>query len=344
MAAAERKTASLILPILNEERYIENCVRSLLEQDYPREELEILLVDGMSSDGTMEILRRLESEFPNTVRVLENPKRIQASAMNVGADAACGEYLLRIDAHVEYPLCYVSTCIRLIEETGASNTGCACRTEARTKTGKIIAKLLTSSFAVGGSRFRVGAESGYVDTVPFGTFRKSYYQELGGFDERLARSEDNEINYRIRKRGGKIYMTSDIQVTYYCRETVGALAKQAAANGKWTILSARLCPGSMSLKYFVPFLFDLSLIAMPPLSFLHPLFAFAFAAELALYLTLALLSAARKANGLRELLFLTALFPIFHIAYGLGSFAGLGALFIPGKWTAHEQPAGKDKL
>ena len=341
--AADGKTASLILPILNEERYIENCVRSLLEQDFPRKELEILLVDGRSSDGTMEILRRLETEFPDTVRVLENPKRIQAAAMNVGADAARGEYLLRIDAHAEYPPSYVSTCIRLMEETGAANTGCACRTDARTATGKTIAKLLTSSFAVGGASFRVGAESGYVDTVPFGTFRKSYYQELGGFDERLARSEDNEINYRIRKRGGKIYMTSDIQVTYYCRETAGALAKQAAANGKWTILSARLCPGSMSLKYFVPFLFDLSLLIMPPLSFLYPLFAVVFAAELVLYLALVLLSAARKANGLRELLFLTVLFPIFHVAYGLGSFAGLGSLLIPGNWTAQGHSAEKEK-
>lgn len=331
---ARRKTVSLILPVFNEERYIEDCVRSLLEQDYPREELEILLMDGMSTDGTMAILRRLEAEFPDTVRVLENPRRIQSSAMNLGAEAARGEYILRVDVHAEYPPNYVSACVRMLNETDAVNAGCALRTAARTKTGKRIAKFLTSPFAVGGASFRVGAESGYVDTVPFGAFRKAYYQELGGFDERLVRSEDNEINYRIRSRGGKIYMTSEIQVTYYCRETVGALAKQAAANGKWTVIASRLCPGSMSLKYFVPLLFLLSLAGMPLLSLLHPLFALAFAAELALYLALALLSAGKKAESFRELLFLTALFPIFHIAYGAGSLSGVFEILTPGKWTA----------
>lgn len=328
----QEKTASLILPIFNEERYIEHCVRSLLKQDYPLEELEILLLDGMSTDGTMAILRRLEAEFPDNIRVLENPKRIQAAAMNLGAAAARGRYLLRIDAHAEYPASYTSTCIRLLEETEAVNTGCAWRTEARSKMGKTIAKLLTSSFAVGGASFRVGAGSGYVDTVPFGAFRKEFFQQLGGFDERLARSEDNEINYRIRKRGGKIYMTSDIQVTYYCRETVGALAKQAFANGKWTIIASRLCPGSMSLKYFVPLLFVLSLAGMPFLSFLHPLLAWMFAAELLLYLILALLSAGKKAASLKELLLLTVLFPIFHIAYGIGSLLGVADILTPGKW------------
>ncbi len=338
----DKKTASLILPILNEERYIEECVRSLLKQDYPQEELEILLVDGGSSDGTMEILHMLAEELPDMIQVLENPKRIQAAAMNLGANAAKGEYLLRIDVHAEYPPNYISTCIHLLETTEAVNTGCSCRTDARTKTGKTIAKLLTSSFAVGGASFRVGAESGYMETVPFGTFRKSYYQELGGFDERLVRNEDNEINYRIRKRGGKIYMTNDIQVTYFCRETVGALAKQAAANGKWTIIASRLCPGSMSLKYFVPFVFVLSLIGMPLLALLHPLFGLMFAAELLLYLVLSLLSAGKKAKGFRELLFLTALFPIFHIAYGLGSISGTAEILIPGKWTAQGQAVRKD--
>lgn len=326
---------SVIIPIFNEERYIERCIHSLLEQDYPREELEILLMDGMSTDNTMTILRQLEAELPDMIRVLENPRRIQSSAMNLGAKTARGEYLLRIDAHAEYPPNYISTCIRLLKETDAANVGCACRTDARTKTGKTIVKLLTSPFAVGDASFRVGARSGYVDTVPFGAFSKDYFLSLGGFDERLARSEDNEINYRIRKRGGKIYMTSEIQVTYYCRETVKALAKQAAANGKWIIIASHFCPGSMSIKYFVPLLFFLSLIGMPFLSILHPLFALAFTAELALYLTLSLLSSGKRAESLSELLFLTILFPIFHIAYGLGSISGVLEILFPKKWTIH---------
>lgn len=328
-----QKIASFIVPILNEEKYIESCVRSLLKQEFPAIEMEILLVDGMSTDRTMDILRRLEKEYPDTVRVLENPKRIQAAAMNLGAKAARGEYLLRIDAHAEYPPRYAAVCIELLQKTDAVNAGCVCHTAARTKTGRIIAKFLTSSFAVGGAGFRVGAESGYVDTVPFGTFRREDFLALGGFDERLARSEDNEINYRIRKTGGKIYMTSEIQVTYYCRETVTALAKMAAANGKWAVIAGRLCPGSMSVKYFVPLLFVLSLIGLPLLSLLHPVFAWALGGELALYILLAALDAAKKAANLAELLFLLALFPAFHIAYGIGSVSGLLEIIIPGKWS-----------
>lgn len=314
---------SVIVPTYNEERGIEACVRSLLRQDYPREELEILLVDGGSADRTPEIISALAARDPETIRVLHNPKRIQAAAMNIGAAAARGTYLARVDAHAEYPKEYLRTCVALLEQTGAQNAGCACKTVGRGKTGLRIAKLLTSSFAVGGSSFRVGAESGYVDTVPFGTFRKDHYEAVGGFDERLVRSEDNEFNYRIRKNGGKIYMTSEMLTTYYCRETVSALTGMAFANGKWNVIAAKLCPGSMSLKYFVPLAFVLSLIGMPLLCLLHPLFCWAFAAELLLYAGLSLLSAGKKADGVCDLLCVAVLFPVFHIAYGAGSVSGI---------------------
>lgn len=332
MADISKKTASLVLPIFNEERYIESCVRSLLRQDYPLEEMEILLVDGMSTDRTMEILRGLEAELPDTVRVLENPKRIQAAAMNLGAKAARGEYLVRVDAHAEYPPSYVSTCIRLLGETGADNVGCAWITSARTEGGKIIAKALTSSFAVGGSGFRVDAPSGYADTVPFGAFRRDFYLSMGGIDERLARTEDKDLNYRIRKAGGKIYLTNEIHVTYYCRETLPALAKQAFGNGKWNGIGALYRPGSVSPKYFAPMAFVLSLAGMPALGRKRPFFRRAFAGELSLYLLLALASAGKKAERLGELPRIAAVFPVFHTAYGLGSLAGLWEFCASRKW------------
>ena len=195
----------------------------------------------------------------------------------------------------------------------------------------MIAMMLTSPFGVGGAAFRTGGKSGWVDTVPFGTFRKDYYESIGGFDERLARSEDNEINYRIRKNGGKIYMTDEMAVTYYCRETVSALGRMAFANGKWNVIAAKLCPGSMSLKYFVPLAFVLSLIVMPFLCLLHPVFCWLFAAELVLYLGLSLYFALQKTHEFKKLLRLWLLFPAFHIPYGVGSLAGLGSL-LTGGW------------
>ena len=119
---------SVIVPIYNEERYIEACVASLLAQDFPQEEMELLLVDGASTDRTPELLEKLAQEYPSVIRVLQNPKRIQSAAMNLGAKAARGAYLIRVDAHADYPADYFSRCIALMEETGAQNVGCVCRT------------------------------------------------------------------------------------------------------------------------------------------------------------------------------------------------------------------------
>ena len=322
---------SVIVPIYNEERYIEACVASLLAQDFPQEEMELLLVDGASTDRTPELLEKLAREHPSVIRVLQNPKRIQSAAMNLGAKAARGTYLIRVDAHADYPPNYFSRCVSLMEETGAQNVGCIWNTQGKTPKAQMIAMMLTSPFGVGGAAFRTGGKSGWVDTVPFGTFRKDYYESIGGFDERLARSEDNEINYRIRKNGGKIYMTDEMAVTYYCRETVSALGRMAFANGKWNVIAAKLCPGSMSLKYFVPLAFVLSLIVMPFLCLLHPVFCWLFAAELVLYLGLSLYFALQKTHEVKKLLRLWLLFPAFHIPYGLGSLAGLGSV-LTGAW------------
>ena len=322
---------SVIVPIDNEERFIEACVASLLAQDFPQEEMELLLVDGASTDRTPELLEKLAKEHPSVIRVLQNPKRIQSAAMNLGAKAARGTYLIRVDAHADYPPNYFSRCVSLMEETGAQNVGCIWNTQGKTPKAQMIAMMLTSPFGVGGAAFRTGGKSGWVDTVPFGTFRKDYYESIGGFDERLARSEDNEINYRIRKNGGKIYMTDEMAVTYYCRETVSALGRMAFANGKWNVIAAKLCPGSMSLKYFVPLAFVLSLIVMPFLCLLHPVFCWLFAAELVLYLGLSLYFALQKTHEVKKLLRLWLLFPAFHIPYGLGSLAGLGSV-LTGAW------------
>ena len=322
---------SVIVPIYNEERFIEACVASLLAQDFPQEEMELLLVDGASTDRTPELLEKLAKEHPSVIRVLQNPKRIQSAAMNLGAKAARGTYLIRVDAHADYPPNYFSRCVSLMEETGAQNVGCIWNTQGKTPKAQMIAMMLTSPFGVGGAAFRTGGKSGWVDTVPFGTFRKDYYKSIGGFDERLARSEDNEINSRIRKNGGKIDMTDERAVTYYCRETVSALGRMAFANGKWNVIAAKLCPGSMSLKYFVPLAFVLSLIVMPFLCLLHPVFCWLFAAELALYLGLSLYFALQKTHEFKKLLRLWLLFPAFHIPYGLGSLAGLGSV-LTGAW------------
>lgn len=325
---------SVIVPVYNEERYIDECVRSMLAQDYPKDRMEWFFADGMSQDRTVEILEGYRAEHPGLINIIENPDRTVPYAMNLGIRASRGEYIIRLDAHAVYAPDYFFACVRVLERTGADNVGGAIETRARTKTGKTIAKMLSSKFGVGNSGFRTGADDGYVDTVPFGAFKRDVFDRVGLYDERLTRNQDSEMNYRIIHNGGKIYLSNEIKLAYYCRDTVKGIAKMAFLNGKWNIITSKLCPGSMRLRHFVPCIFVLSLIALPLaglialpfLGALRNLFLWALAAELAAYLALDAIFSAKLAANAGEFFKLAGLFPIFHVAYGAGSIAGILSL------------------
>ena len=314
---------SVILPVLNEEKYIEACIQSLLSQDYPRESMEWIFVDGGSSDRTIEIIQKYQNDHSGLIRILDNPRRTQACAMNVGIAEAKGQFVIRMDAHSAYAADYITQCIRLLETGKYDNVGGIACTEARTEYGRVIAKMVSSRFGVGNSQFRTGTEAGPADTVPFGAFRKDLFDRIGGFDERLDRNEDNEINYRIRKNGGVVYLSPDIRFTYYPRETFGGICNMAFQNGKWSVIASRMCPGSMRLRHWIPFLFVLSLILLPILSLLIPAFKWVLRLECAAYLLLDIVFAAKAASNAYEFFNLLYLFPAFHITYGIGSIAGV---------------------
>ena len=167
----------------------------------------------------------------------------------------------------------------------------------------------------------------YVDTVPFGAFRREVFEKWGGYDERLTRNQDNEMNYRIRKNGGKIYLSSDIKLSYYCRDSIKGISDMAVKNGMWNVITIKLCPGSMGVRHFIPLLFLLSLIILPIAGIIyHPIW-WLFALEMALYFALDCLFSAKQASGIKEFLLLVLLFPIFHITYGAGSLKGILKLF-----------------
>ena len=178
-----------------------------------------------------------------------------------------------------------------------------------------------------------------MDTVPFGAFRREVFERYGLYDERLTRNQDNEMNYRIRRGGGKILMSHDIKLAYYCRDTLGGILKMGFENGKWNLITLFLCPGAMSLRHFIPFLFVLSLIALPLLGLLTPWFWRLLAAEGALYLLLDLLFSAKLSAKSRASYFplLLLLFVLFHISYGLGSFAGIAVALT---WIGKRRNAG----
>lgn len=314
---------SVVMPIYNEEQYIENCIVSLLEQDYPIELMEWIFVDGNSTDKTKQIVEEYRLKFPELIRIYDNPNKIVPYAMNIGIKQSLGKYIIRLDAHSEYAVDYISKCVYYLDTTDADNVGGVAETKSKGFVGNAIALMLSSKFGVGNSEFRTSDKSGYVDTVPFGAFRREVFQKYGGYDERLIRNQDNEMNYRIRKNGGKIFMSNEIKLSYYCRDSIKGIAKMAVQNGKWNIITMKLCPGSMGIRHFIPFFFVLSLIIMPLLSLLSPIFMWLFLLELGLYLILDILFSIKASKSIKYVPLLIILFPIFHLSYGFGSLLGL---------------------
>lgn len=314
---------SVVMPVYNEEKYIDHCVKSLFMQDYPAEDMEWIFVDGNSTDRTVEILNGYAMQYPNLIKIYNNPHKIVPYAMNIGISASSGKYIVRLDAHADYATDYISKCVHYLDNTDAENVGGLAETKSKGFVGNAIAKMLSSKFGVGNSHFRTNGQSGYVDTVPFGAFRREVFTKYGGYDERLVRNQDNEMNYRIRKNGGKIYLASDIHLSYYCRDSVKGIMQMANKNGMWNVITMKFCPGSMGIRHFIPLGFVCSVVALAALGFLHWSIWALLGAELALYSLLDIVFSFKAGDGFKEKAFLLLLFPLFHIAYGLGSIKGI---------------------
>jgi glycosyltransferase involved in cell wall biosynthesis len=218
-----RPTVSIVLPARNERRWIRDCLDSLLAQDYPQL-IEILVVDGGSTDGTALLADALDP----LIRTVANPRVTAAAAMNVGLAEAKGQILCRVDAHARYAPDYVSRCVELLVSSGADNVGGAMRPVGTTNFGRAVAAATTSRFGVGPGAFHFADAVGEVDTVWLGCWWRETLDALGGYDEDALQwaAEDQELNHRIRKRGGRILLSPHIRSSYFPRDTPGALARQ----------------------------------------------------------------------------------------------------------------------
>lgn len=315
---------SIIIPVYNEEKYISQCIDSLLMQDYPTACMEWIFVDGESIDRTTEILSQYQRDYPELIFVYTNENKTVPYAMNIGIRASKGKYIIRLDAHAEYSLDYISKCVKYLKEIDADNVGGIATTKGRGFIGECIALMLSSPFGVGNSQFRVHGKSGYVDTVPFGAFKREVFEKWGGYDTRLTRNQDNEMNFRIRKNGGKIYLAEDIRFTYYCRDTIHGIMDMAVKNGMWNIITMKLCPGSMGMRHFIPLMFLLSITILVICGlFVTPLLYYVLVLELLLYITLAIVCSIRETHEIRRVVTLLYLFPLFHLSYGFGSIKGI---------------------
>lgn len=311
---------SVIVPVYNEQKYIGQCLKSLERQTFPIDKLEILMIDGGSKDDTVKIIESFKDKLP--VRILENKNRIVTYALNIGIENATGKYVVRMDAHAEYENTYIEKCIHYLETTDADNVGGIAITKGVGVIGEANAEILSSTFGVGNSQFRVGCESGYVDTVPFGAFRKEIFDKIGKFNVDLPRSEDNDFNSRIRASGGKVFLASDIKFTYFCRNTATGLVDQAIKNGNALFLTLKHNPSAMSIRHYIPFLFVMSLLCLPILSAFVKWFGYILIAELALYTALNVVFSI-KSNRFIKIIYKIIMFPLLHISYGIGSILGM---------------------
>jgi glycosyltransferase involved in cell wall biosynthesis len=322
---------SVICPVYNEERYIENCLASIGKQDFPKNELEILFVDGMSTDRTREVISFYSRKLPY-IYLVDNPKRIVPCAMNIGITMARGEVIIRLDVHACYEPNYFSSLVRRLYELNADNVGTVCKTDVLNKTPKTLAikEVLSNRFGVGNSVFRTGIEKVMqVDTVPFGCWKHEVFKKYGMYNEKLIRNQDIELSKRIIRGGGRIFIIPDSFCTYYARETFTALAKNNYANGKWNILTIYYTKevNSLSLRHFIPLLFLLSLLI--------PLFIGIFwtpvvwIAVVSLFCYIILLgSVSLQLSTEKGLSFIRLLqsFIVLHLSYGYGSLMGIAII------------------
>ena len=323
---------STIIPCYNEERYIASCLDSILGSDIDFSSYEVILIDGDSSDKTVKIIQEYQKKY-DFIKLLHNPKKIVPISMNLGIKEAKGDYIVRLDAHASYPKNYFSKLLEYLIKLKADNVGSVIKTEVKNKNKKSnsIKEVLSHPLGVGNSDFRTGTkEIKEVDTVPFGFYRKEVFQKYGLYNEKLIRNQDIELNKRIKKGGGKIYLIPDVTCTYYARENFKDLAKNNFANGKWNILTAYYTKtlSSLSLRHFVPLIFVFSLMVPLAISLFFKKTIMLTTISLLVYLFFVTIVALTLRSKETSFFYLVASFLTLHLSYGIGSLAGIWDVFI----------------
>jgi len=319
---------SIISPVRNEEKYIAKCLTSLVRQDYDSQQYEILVVDGMSTDRTRDIIKEFEKKYEN-IKLFDNPNKTVPYALNIGLKHAKGSIIIRVDGHAVIEKDYLYQCVKYLQQTKADCVGGYIESINDAKIGKAIALAMSSSFGVGNARFRTSTKEGFVDTVAFGAYRREVFQKIGNFDEELVRNQDDEFNYRLRKYGGRIYMTSKIKAYYYPRSNIIKLWKQYFQYGMWKVRVMQKHFEVMQLRQFVPLIFLLTILGNLLLGiFIRPLlwgllFINTIYITISLYISLKI----SLTHGLRYFILLPLIFAVLHFSYGLGFLWGIIKFF-----------------
>jgi glycosyltransferase involved in cell wall biosynthesis len=339
----ERPRVTSVIPCRNEVRYIGPCLESLIRCDYPKDRLEVLVCDGMSDDGTREIVAGYSARH-GFIRLVDNPERITPCAMNAGIRESVGDVIMPMGAHAVYSPSYISQLVAALDETGADNVGGVLVTlPANGRTiPRALAVGLSHPFGVGNSYFRIGAaERREVDTVPFGCYRRAVFERIGVFDPELVRNQDDELNARLLKRGGRIVLIPEVVSYYYARGSLSQVARMFYQYGFFKPLAAWKVGQIMTVRQLVPTIFVSALavtgvlapwLAPPRLALGAIVGAYAIAAVTGAALTL-------RKQGVRCAAALLIVFPVLHVSYGLGSIVAVVERLLGRRRPSHQVAA-----
>lgn len=326
----DRIDISVIMACRNEAAHIRDVLESVLSQEeVPGQTREILIADGMSDDGTREILEAYQQRFPE-LHILANPGKIVSTGLNAAIQASRGGVILRMDAHTEYAPDYIRRCVEILDASGADNVGGPARTKSRGWLGKAIAAAYHSRFACGGARFHDEDYEGLVDTVPYGCWKRSTFERVGFFDEELVRNQDDEFNLRVVRAGGKIWQSPAIVSWYSPRSSLASLFRQYFQYGFWKVHVVRKHRLPASWRHLMPAMFVLANLLLPlgtiaaslfDLRDLSGMLLWTWAGALGLYTAVSVLAAYATARSNRDsslLPILPLVFLTYHFSYGLG--------------------------
>jgi len=325
---------SVLLPVYQERDFIRSCLKSIKGfEASPEIELEILVIDGGSSDGTREIVVDEMTADPR-IRLLDNPDRFQSAALNLGIQAARGDYIMRLDGHSAYPEDYLALALETALRTGCDNAGGIVKTMSRGNSyqARTVQALITHRFGVGNSGFRTDSPEGPADTVPYGFFRRGVFDRVGLFDERLIRAQDYEMNRRIIAAGGSVWRNPEMEIQYFPQPDLRSfMTKQFALEAPYNAYLWYLAPYAFAPRHAITALFAIGVIGGLALAPFARLTGVVFLAVMSVYFLLALGSAVQQAVRYREplhALLLPAGFFCYHFLHGLGVLAGLLRLLV----------------
>lgn len=322
---------SIIIPCRNEENFMARCLDSVLENDYPKDKLEIFVIDGMSDDGTGKILEKYTNNN-SFIKILKNKDKYTPYALNMAIKASKGDIIMRMDAHATYSKDYISKCLFYLDEYKADSVGGIWKIIPQRDTfiGNAISITQTSSFGAGNALYRFAkGKPVWVDTVPYFCCRREVFERIGLFNERLIRGQDMEFNLRLKKAGGRILLAPDVVSFYYVRSDLKSFLAHCFTNGVWAILPmkyTKIMP--VSPRHLVPLFFALSVLGTLFLSIIFDRGGSLFIFVMGLYALIDILfslSISLK-RGVEYFIILPILFFLLHMSYGLGSARGLLAL------------------